>query len=174
MQEIWRSIVDCPGYEVSNRGRVRSINRVGVDGRRVHGRILTGSLSGSTGARLTVRLHRPDGTVAKRYIHSLVLEAFIGPRPRGCVARHINDDGMNNALSNLRWGTKSQNGYDAVANGRHGNSTKTTCPRGHALAVRWGESGGRRCRECQQQRQVLRRNKKKRSIEKKKSTGMLE
>lgn len=97
-------------------------------------------------------MHHPDGSVISRYVHTLVLEAFVGPRPTGGVARHLDDNGENNAVENLCWGTVSENNYDLVANGKHANANKTHCPKGHPYAVRWGETGGRRCKECEQAR----------------------
>lgn len=42
-------------------------------------------------------------------IHCLVLEAFIGPRPDGHQASHLDGDRTNNRLDNMRWETRSQN-----------------------------------------------------------------
>jgi hypothetical protein len=52
-----------------------------------------------------------------RMVHTLVLEAFVGPRPPGKEACHGNGQPGDNRLSNLRWGTRSENIADAV---RHG------------------------------------------------------
>lgn len=38
---------------------------------------------------------------------------------------------MNNSLSNLRWGTRSDNQLDSVRHGTHSNARKSHCPRGH-------------------------------------------
>lgn len=47
------------------------------------------------------------------YIHRLVLEAFIGPCPKGMEACHFPDpDYANNKLSNLRWATHLDNIHD--------------------------------------------------------------
>jgi len=51
-------------------------------------------------------------------LHSLILEAFIGPRPKGMCARHCPDsDPTNNAITNLRWGTHGQNADDRDRDG---------------------------------------------------------
>jgi hypothetical protein len=47
----------------------------------------------------------------------LVLEAFAGPRPDGMDALHRDDNPTNNRFDNLRWGTRSDNLFDAVRNG---------------------------------------------------------
>ena len=52
-------------------------------------------------------------------IHILVLITFIGPRPDGMVCRHLDGNPGNNHLSNLVWGTLSENQRDRI---RHGTS----------------------------------------------------
>jgi len=42
-----------------------------------------------------------------RSVHSLVLEAFVGPRPEGMDGCHENDVPWDNRLSNLKWDTHS-------------------------------------------------------------------
>jgi hypothetical protein len=65
---------------------------------------------------LSVNLHRV-GEKNRRYIHHLVLEAFVCPRPPGLVCCHWDGDPANNTLSNLRWGTYKSNCDDML---RHG------------------------------------------------------
>lgn len=66
------------------------------------------------------------GKKRNRYIHQLVLETFEGPCPEGQEALHSDGNRSNNALSNLRWGTRSENMADADRHGtlcrgsRHG------------------------------------------------------
>lgn len=50
-------------------------------------------------------------------VHTLVLEAFVGPRPEGLCCRHLNGDPADNRLANLAWGTYQENSDDAK---RHG------------------------------------------------------
>lgn len=52
-----------------------------------------------------------------RYVHRLVLEAFVGPCPAGMECCHEDGDPGNNRLTNLRWDTHAGNMQDAV---RHG------------------------------------------------------
>ena len=40
---------------------------------------------------------------APRLVAELVLTAFIGPKPPGAVARHLNGDKTDNRLENLSW-----------------------------------------------------------------------
>ncbi len=83
-----------------------------------------------SGRYLAVSLCR-DGVIKRRYIHHLVAEAFIGPRPDGNDIRHLNDDREDNRAANLAYGTHSQNMFDSVANGTHPTGSKTVCKHGH-------------------------------------------
>jgi hypothetical protein len=58
-----------------------------------------------------------------RTVHSLVAEAFIGPRPHGMEVRHINGVRTDPRRVNLCYGTRSENILDAVAHGTW-NSTQ--------------------------------------------------
>jgi DNA-binding transcriptional regulator YiaG len=52
-----------------------------------------------------------------RLLHSLILEAFKGPRPLKTECCHNDGNPVNNRLDNLRWGTHQENQRDAL---RHG------------------------------------------------------
>jgi hypothetical protein len=60
-------------------------------------------------------VYLPSGRRA--HVHWLVLEAFVGPRPRGMLGLHKNDIKSDNDLENLYWGTPSQNMQDRTRNG---------------------------------------------------------
>lgn len=82
----------------------------------------------------------------------MVLEAFLGPRPKGMVACHIDGDIDNNSITNLRWDTQASNIRDTVLHGNNFNATKVACKRGHPFTlentyVKRGK-GGRQCRKC--------------------------
>ncbi len=42
-------------------------------------------------------------------VHVMVLETFVGPRPLGFQAEHLDGNRLNPRLENLRWATKSEN-----------------------------------------------------------------
>jgi hypothetical protein len=117
--ETWKPIVGLEGYfEVSDLGRIRSLPKLDAIGRRVPTKVLNG-------ARLTGRYYyirmRCNGRTAHRAVHHLVLEAFVGPRPKGMHGCHEDRCVANNALSNLRWDTPKGNAADKV---RHGTVAK--------------------------------------------------
>ena len=61
---------------------------------------------------------RRAGKTFHRYVHRLVLEAFIGPCPAGCEACHFDGDTGNNRLRNLRWDTSKANSEDGMRGDR--------------------------------------------------------
>lgn len=152
MSEQWRPVVGYGGfYEVSDRGRVRSVDRrvqSNLPGktRFAKGQILTPNPLAKTG-HLLVRLNR-QGTCRDRLVHHLVLEAFVGPCPPGLEGCHRNDISSDNRLANLRWDTRSANQLDSVVNRRHPNTRKTHCPKLHPYDLEIGRKNGRTYRAC--------------------------
>lgn len=62
------------------------------------------------------------GTPARKmYVHRLVLEAFRGKPKPGQEGRHMDGNTQNNALTNLRWGSRSRNMRDKR---RHGTDNR--------------------------------------------------
>ena len=59
-----------------------------------------------------------NGILKEPYIHNLVLEAFVGPRPEGMNGLHFDDDQSNNCVHNLRWDTQKENFNDRAVNGK--------------------------------------------------------
>lgn len=121
MMEHWK---DIPGYEgryqVSDQGRVRSVDhRVrlvahGVETTRlVRGRVLRPGAQRE--GHVTVALGKGNS----RLVHQLVLETFVGPRPKGQECLHLNHKPADNRLRNLRYGSRSENiAMDYVAGSR--------------------------------------------------------
>jgi hypothetical protein len=114
--EIWKSIPEHPGYEVSNMGRVRSFWvrewRIIPD---IEPMILRGSVHKSHSIyykRVSLRKR------SKRFVHLLVLSAFRGPKPIGKEGSHVNCDSLDNALENLVYATPVENNQHSVALGR--------------------------------------------------------
>lgn len=59
-------------------------------------------------------------------IHVLVLTAFVGPCPEGMECRHFPDrNRSNNRLTNLSWGTRTENMQDKFAHDTHQRGSKS-------------------------------------------------
>lgn len=117
MTEVWKAIPGFEGlYEVSDLGRVRSLDRKCRAGKLRRGRMKSITINNATGY-LTVSLSR-DGHVSAHHVHSLVLSAFVGPRPNGADACHFPDrDKKNCRLDNLRWDSRKNNHKDKETHG---------------------------------------------------------
>lgn len=141
MQEEWRPIPEFPGYEVSSHGRV-------VSRRRREPAVLTPTLNREGGYRV-VRL-RLDGRQVPVLLHSLVASVFIGPRPEGMEVLHGDGDKYNNCVSNLRYGTRSENMRDLVTHGNHPMARRTHCAKGHPYSSvnTYTKDRKRHCRTC--------------------------
>jgi len=152
MTERWRSVPGYEGlYEVSDQGRVRSVQRVVQRSNGVTQTIRERVLRPQRNRKhLNVTLHGQNGITQTPLVHRLVLEAFVGPCPPGQEACHWDDVGDNNKLSNLRWGTPAENQRDKVRNGLNHNANKTHCPSGHAYTPEniYRNGNGRKCKIC--------------------------
>lgn len=80
---------------------------------------------------------------ANRFVHRLVLFAFVGPRPPGMLCRHLDGNPSNNRLENLCWGTGQENEADKE---RHGRTARGDRHGSHTHPERWarGERHGSR------------------------------
>lgn len=114
--EEWRPVtVGSLGdfYEVSNLGRVRSLDRIcyGLKARRVDGKILRPSTS-KFGYR-NVNLFR-DGKSKSIHVHRLVGLAFIANIDNLPMVNHIDGIKSNNVVTNLEWTTGHLNRQHAI------------------------------------------------------------
>ncbi len=93
--------------------------------------------------RLQVTLCPDNKRRIARKIHRLVLETFVGSAPRGCECRHLNGDKRDNRLSNLQWGTHSENAIDSV---RHGTTNTLKLTEEQVRLIRSSANKGNHCR----------------------------
>src|SRR6187551_3600251 len=138
MAERWKVI---PGeyegrYMVSNEGRVLSL---------LTDKILKPTVTKDGYHRFILTA---EHSVQRTHLaHSLVLRTFVGPCPPKMEGLHGNGDGLDNRLTNLRYGTRRENIMDGIAHGTHFNASKTHCPQDHP----YDEANtymGKRGREC--------------------------
>lgn len=124
--EEWRDIPGFEGaYQVSDLGRVRSLDRVvtGVWGRSKQpqtrikrGQDLRAYVNVDRGGYRYVNL-RLDGRQHMRRVACLVALAFLGPRPEGKQVCHENGLAHDDCLPNLRYDTPAGNNADKEKHG---------------------------------------------------------
>lgn len=124
--EEWRDVVGYEGmYLVSNKGRVRSVRRKIWNSRcwcYQNGQIMSPSLTGGHPGLALCR----DRKSKRVSVSWLVLEAFVGPRPKDYEACHFPDkDPTNNCIENLRWDTVKNNHQDKKFHGTWGKNGDT-------------------------------------------------
>lgn len=120
---VRKQVQDFDGYYVSDDGSVWTRWKTESLGRGMGSRAylsddmkrLKASPHKASGYPRVV-LHR-DGKSFHRYVHSLVLTAFAGPKPDGKECRHLDGNKLNCALTNLTWGTPKENTDDKYDHG---------------------------------------------------------
>ena len=116
----WRVVPTANRYLVSEVGEVYRAERVY---RRGPGPV---KASLTTDGYLRVALSEDSGRYVHRSVHSVVAEAFIGPRPSGAVICHFDGNRRNNHYSNLRYDTPQANVHDAMRHGTHTKGERTS------------------------------------------------
>jgi hypothetical protein len=126
-----RAIPGCPGYAVSDDGRVFSAYSSGP---RPPGDYLERRAKPNRDGHLVVAMY---GKACYRhpFVHQLVMLAFVGPCPTGLETRHVDGDPANNRLSNRCYGTRKQNGEDKVRHGRSLKGSRASCAKLNEAAV---------------------------------------
>ena len=111
MTEIWLPIEGYENlYEVSNLGRVRSLERTVIkkngSKRKVPGKILKPATNNN--GYLMIRLCK-NGICRAFLIHRLVSTAFLPTSDKKFQVNHLDEDKTNNTVENLEWCTAKEN-----------------------------------------------------------------
>lgn len=119
MFELWAAIAGAPDYEVSTWGRVRQgdlevLSWPNKDGYYV----------------VTLEM---DGRSRLRYVHRLVLEAFVEPVRGRALTNHVDGCPAHNGVENLEWTSPSGNVQHAWDQGLipRTRARRLTCRFGH-------------------------------------------
>jgi hypothetical protein len=137
--EFWAPVAEAPLYDVSTWGRVRQGDR------------LMESWPNKKGYHLVAL--EIEGRSHLRYVHRLVLMAFVGPGT-GQLANHGDGRKGNNRLGNLCWTTPSGNMQHAWTTGLmpRTRAPRLTCRYGHPRTPASGDAAGRarrwHCARC--------------------------
>ena len=110
-EEVWKDIKDFPLYKISNQGRIESMKRG-------YPKILALTLNMKGYPIIGLFL---NGKGYTRFIHRLVLEAFVGPRPEGHETNHKSGIKTDNSLLNLEWVMPYENIEHAFKTGLRSN-----------------------------------------------------
>lgn len=170
--ESWKPVVGYEDYyEVSDYGRVRSLDRECWNGAgwwTKPGRLMKLPLNGDGYHLVSLSV---KGKAKSYKVHRLVLEAFEGPCPEGMEGAHNNGIPTDNRLVNLRYCTHQKNNDDKnihgtsqahrVKAGVHYPARLKDCKRGHVLAMpNLAEHAlpARRCLACKRTHMRVRRN----------------
>lgn len=120
--EEWKDVKGYEGlYQVSNIGRVRSLDRVIIDTwckRHIKGKMLKVTQHNGKQPYEYVSLSK-DGIVNKVFVHRLVAQAFISNSINLPQVNHKDGNVLNNNYKNLEWVTNAENtqhAYDTKLN----------------------------------------------------------
>lgn len=123
MEEIWKDIPNLPGYQASNLGQIRSVDRWmqrKTDKKPFlrKGKILTRLDNGNGYLGVNIK-----GT--RYYIHRLVLSTFCPDHTQKQTdVNHKDGNKSNNCLNNLEWCTRTENNFHAYNTGLHSSGEK--------------------------------------------------
>lgn len=117
--EIWLTCQDCPDYEVSNYGNVRSKDRVVLRSDtltpvRYVSQLIVKSLDRRGYERVRIRVNKVNKSFR---VHRLVATAFIPNPENKQQVNHKDGVKTNNHVENLEWATNTENQNHAVKTG---------------------------------------------------------
>jgi hypothetical protein len=116
MTEIWKDISGYEGlYQVSNLGRIKSLNRINLAERKLKGRIRKVFDIGDGYIQVVLRKNNKPKHLM---VHRLVGIAFIKNPQNKPQINHIDSNKSNNIALNLEWCTASENQIHAIINGK--------------------------------------------------------
>ena len=113
-RKMWANIPNIEGYQASETGQIKSLDRVinhcnGEGQRILKGRILKATISNTGYKYVSISL---DGESKKMLVHRLVCAAFHGDSKK--IVNHKDGNKLNNSKENLEWCTYSENNKHAL------------------------------------------------------------
>lgn len=115
MEEIWKSIPDFPGYEVSNLGNVRSYkSKCKGEGQKWKQLSTPQRILKPCTQKYRQIILSNNGSCKAFKISRLVLRAFVGEPENNQEVRHLNGISTDDRLENLAYGTRDENTSDRL------------------------------------------------------------
>ena len=127
--EVWRPVVGYEGlYEVSNKGRVKSCDRIVyfINGKHKSYKSCLKSLQTNMGGYSVVSLSK-NGKKRSLSVHRIVAEAFLGPCHSLLEVNHKDEGKTNNHVENLEYCTPSYNSNYGTRGEKDFQSTRKAC-----------------------------------------------
>lgn len=146
--EIWKWVIEYKGlYQVSNMGRIKSVNRIVTSDTGIVYNLKEKlrSLPDSGQGYLVVELSK-EGIKKQFRVNILVAKSFHVNANNHPIVLHLNDIKSDNRAINLKWGTYQENtihrykvfGYkpNMRAKSKKSVSIKVTCPNGKMKIIK--------------------------------------
>lgn len=118
MREIWKNIPECPGYQASNTGFIKSLARYVKhpkgSQKLVKERVMKNQKG--TNGYFIVGISK-KGVTHSKTVHRLIARAFIPNPKKRPEVNHKDGNKKNNVVSNLEWATVSENRFHAFRTG---------------------------------------------------------
>ncbi len=138
-EEVWKDIPDYEGYQVSNKGNVKSLsyNRTGKEG------ILKLCLCSMGYPIVSLGI---NGKMKSKRVHRIVAETFISNPEGKPNINHINGIKTDNRMENLEWCTQKENVHHSEKNGlaKHARGEKagrSKITKVDAMEIKYGHQG---------------------------------
>lgn len=142
-EEGWRPWPTGP-YEVSNLGRIRRTTAT----RTTPALHVLRSHADKTTGYLLIGLRDRGGVRKTRYVHIVVAEVFLGPRPDSLVVNHKDGDKANCALWNLEYITHAANVIDGIERAQRRDASVMTYSSSRTWPLSTACTGRRSARSC--------------------------
>lgn len=147
MTEIWKDIEGYDGkYQVSNLGRIRSVDHIDFHNVKRKGKILKPTIT-PQGYLIRSFRHYPNISV-----HRAVAMAFVPGYFKGADVNHIDENKTNNRADNLEWVTRKDN----LNHGTHNQRVRDTKARLYGIPVEQYDTEGNLIKSYPSQREAAR------------------
>jgi hypothetical protein len=135
--EVWKPIIGYENfYEISNTGKVRSLNYLG------HHITKTLKVSLDSKGYYHLNLYK-NGKSKTVLLHRLIAQAFIPNRENKPHIDHINTIRTDNRIENLRWCTRIENQNNPITRAKQRNSSFTSILKINASKINLSKSNNR-------------------------------